>query len=343
MKFLSMVDSVVWYEPIMMRSLGFASIALVVACSSTSDGTTSSGATNTSATSSGQAGGGGMNTAGQGGGGLNSGGAGEAGGAGGGGEQSCLEQGWQAGERYSLKDNCNFCDCQADGSSDCTKRTCAAKGPGCSYGNKSYGYAEKFPASDAINECVCAASGLACTRRQQGLPEEGAILLETLTASCGADLTFTGGHVLAQLPIKDVNADFPYDKTSLFPESLSDTKMRMRIVYDGGFVVCRVPSPTQPAIDIEVVVEWISEDGAFDEGLHTYLRRNNFGFVDAWTTNASAVTHHALDGTYNPNCANAKGMAFSAQVNADGSAEGMIMKICEFDSAVPVGTFFHAP
>ena len=36
------------------------------------------------------------------------------------------------------------------------------------------------------------------------------------------------------------------------------------VVFDEGFVVCRIPSPTQPAIDMEVVTEWITEDGAFD-------------------------------------------------------------------------------
>ena len=242
-----------------------------------------------------------------------------------------------------MKDNCNFCDCQADGSSVCTQRTCPAKGPGCSYANKNYGFGEKFPASDGVNECVCAASGLACTRRQQGLPEEGAILLESLSDSCGNDMMFTGAKVLADLPVSDISADFIYSKMPPFPETLANTKLRIRIVYDGGFVVCRLPSPAQPAIDMEVVVEWISQDGSFDEGHHTYLRRNNFGFLDAWQSNSSAASHNALDGSYKATCSNPKGISFSAQVNADGTAEGQILKTCEFDSAVPVGSFAYAP
>ncbi|MFP8870632.1 MAG: hypothetical protein VCB43_03885, partial [Myxococcota bacterium] len=278
-----------------------------------------------------------------GGGGVSAGGAGAVGGAGGDGEPNCLDQGWQAGERYSLKDNCNFCTCQADGFSACTMRACPAKGPGCTYESKTYGYGEKFPASDGVNECVCSASGLACTRRQQGLPEEGAILLETLSASCGDDVMFTGASVLADLPTNDFSADFLYNKFEPFPETFGDTKMRLRIVYDGGFVVCRLPSPTQPSIDMEVVVEWISDDATFNEGHHTYLRRNNFGFVDAWLTNSSAASHNVLDGSYKAKCPNPKGMAFSAQVNADGTAEGTILKTCEFDSAVPVGSFSYTP
>jgi hypothetical protein len=324
----------------MMKKLGLGLALSVAACSGSSN---KNGATATATASSTGGGQGGAIAVGAGGGGSDAGGASAQGGGGGGGKANCLDEGHQAGERYSLKDNCNFCDCQPDGSSVCTQRSCPAKGPGCSYDNKSYSFGEKFPASDGVNECVCAASGLACTRRQQGLPEEGAILLESLTASCGDDAMFTGAKVLADLPANDISAPFVYSKMQPFPETFPDTNVRFRIVYDGGFVVCRLPSQTQPAIDMEVVVEWISEDGSFDEGHHTYLRRNNFGFLDAWFSNSTAASHNALDGTYKAACPNPKGMSFSAQVNADGTADGTILKTCEFDSAVPVGTFAYAP
>jgi hypothetical protein len=253
-----------------------------------------------------------------------------------------LDEGHAAGERYSLRDHCNFCDCLADGSSACTNRTCPAKGPGCTYDGVARAYAERFPSTDGVNECVCAASGLACTRRDSNLPEEGAILLESMNEPCGHDMTFTGATVLSNMPTRDFSGAFPYNHVGIYPESRPDTTMRVRVVYEGGFVVCRIPDPSQPAIDMEVVVEWIGEDGVFDEGHHTYLRRNNFGFVDAWLTN-SATPHGALDGTYTPNCLDPNGLSFSAQVNADGTADGSIMKVCETDFMVPVGSVSFTP
>ncbi|MFK7985144.1 MAG: hypothetical protein AB8I08_03860 [Sandaracinaceae bacterium] len=256
---------------------------------------------------------------------------------------SCLED-HAAGERYSLGDNCNFCDCMADGSSLCTSRVCAGVGPGCTYDGVDYGYGARFASTDGVNECVCAASGLACTRRDSELAEEGAILLESLDTPCGEDSTFTPRTVLDTIPIDDFTAAFPYDRAREFsPETLPDSEIRVRLTYDDGFLVCRIPSPTQPALDIEAVVEFITADGAFDEAFHTYLRRNNFGFVDAWTTVASAP-NDGLDGSYVPPCTILpSGFGFNAQVDADGTASGSIRRTCEGDISVAVGSFAYAP
>jgi hypothetical protein len=202
-----------------------------------------------------------------------------------------------------------------------------------------HGYAERFAAMDGCNECVCAASGLACTRRCPGLDEEGAILLESLDEPCGDDPSFTGQEVLNGLPFMEVTEDFIYaSDRALYPESLPDTTVTVRIMYEGGFVVCRIPSPTQPAIDMEVVVEWMTEDGAFDEGLHTYLRRANFGFLDMWTTVAS-VPSEGLNGSYDAACMDHRGFGFSARFYADGTATGRASKICEGDIALEIGAF----
>jgi hypothetical protein len=115
------------------------------------------------------------------------------------------------------------------------------------------------------------------------------------------------------------------------------------MVYEeGGYVVCRLPSPEQPAIDIEATVEWMTLDGAFDEGFHTYLRRNNFGFVDGWTT-AAAAPLDGLNGDYDPACPNSAGFAFSATIYADETADGSASKVCDFDILYDVGTFLHTP
>jgi hypothetical protein len=251
--------------------------------------------------------------------------------------ESCLEAGHTAGERYAVGDDCNFCDCLADGTSECTARSCGSTTSGCTYAGTDYAYAERFPATDGVNECVCAASGLACTRRDEGLPEEGAILLESMDAQCGDDPEFTGRAVLQGLPIADFTTDFPYERErDLYPETRPDTRLRIRVVYDEGYIVCRLPMPTQPAIDAEVVVEWITEDGAFDEAFHTYLRRNNFGFVDAWISLATAP-HGGLDGAYDPSCLDPLGTTFSVQINPDSSSQGSISKICETDILLDVG------
>ncbi len=261
-----------------------------------------------------------------------------AGGAGGTGGASCLDE-HDAGERYSVGDNCNFCDCNADGTTTCTARTCPAAQGGCSYDGVDYAYAERFPATDACNECVCAASGLACTRRDCTVVEEGAILVESLDTPCGTDPSFTANAVLDGLPFDDLMAPFAYATNGpLYPETLPDTNVRVRIVYEGGFAVCRIPNPGQEAFDIEVVVEWMSADGAFDEGFHSYLRRNASGFVDAWLL-AIGAPPGGLDGTYNPACLDANGFGFDATIYADQTAEGHVTKLCETDILLDVGSF----
>lgn len=264
---------------------------------------------------------------------------GAAGGAGGGGG-SCLED-HAAGDRYSAGDNCNFCDCNADGTASCTARTCAGSAGGCTYDGVDRAYGERFPSIDQCNECVCAASGLACTRRACTTKEEGAILVESLDTPCGGDPTFTANAVLNDLPYDDFVAPFAYQRGgALYPETLPDTTVRIRIVYDGGFAVCRIPNPGQEAFDIEVLVEWMTADGAFDEGFHTYLRRNAGGFTDAWFLAMSAPPD-ALDGTFNPACLDDNGFGFGATLYADATAEGQASKLCETDILLNVGTFAY--
>ena len=249
---------------------------------------------------------------------------------------SCLDFA-SAGERYSVGDNCNFCTCNDDGSSTCTNRLCRNEKPSCTYDGVEYPYAARFSATDGCNVCVCATSGLACTRRCPDLPQEGAILLESLDEACGDDVNFTAQAVLDGLPSADLQSTFFYErKRDFYPETRPDTTGRIRILYEGGHAVCRIPMPTQPAIDIEAVVEFTTADGAFDEGLHTYLRRNNFGFVDAWHVHAGWPVD-GLDGDYDPNCLLPNGFAFMVQVNADGSYLSDVLKVCEESIAVPVG------
>ena len=164
--------------------------------------------------------------------------------------------------------------------------------------------------------------------------------MESLGEQCGDDATFTGNAVIDGVPAEIV-APFLYRRTIPFPESRPDSEIRVRVSYDGGFVVCRIPMPTQPAIDMEVVVEYITADGAFDEAHHTYLRRNNFGFVDGWST-ASSAPFGGLDGSYTipePPCLDPGDYAFSTTWLTDGSVMGRISRICETDIFVDVGTF----
>jgi hypothetical protein len=150
-------------------------------------------------------------------------GSGGAGGAGAGGG-SCIDQGHVAGERFPAGDDCNFCDCQADGTAVCSDRACKGKLPGCTYAGQDHAYAERFPATDGCNECVCAASGLACTRRPCTTSEEGAILVESLDTPCGPDAAFTAKAVLDGLPVDDLEAPYLYEKSgALYPETLPDT------------------------------------------------------------------------------------------------------------------------
>lgn len=253
---------------------------------------------------------------------------------------SCLDE-HAAGDRYPVGDDCNFCDCAADGTATCTTRTCPAEPGGCIYDGTAHAYAEMFPSTDGCNDCVCAASGLACTRRDCTVEEEGAILVESLDTPCGDDPTFTANAVLNGLPIDDLIAPLEYATDGpLYPETLPDTTVRVRIVYDGGFAVCRIPNPGQEAFDIEVLVEWMTADGAFDEGFHTYLRRDATSFVDAWYI-AVGAPPNGLDGTYNPACFDPNGFSFGATVYADGTAEGNVAKICETDILLGVGTFAY--
>ena len=266
---------------------------------------------------------------------------GGAGGSGGGVGVSCIDEGHRAGERYSVGDDCNFCDCNADGSSTCTDRTCPSTPGGCDYNGVAHAYGEVFPDSFACNDCVCAASGLACTRRPCTTVEEGAILVESLDTPCGDDPTFTAQAVLDGLPIDDFEAPLLYETSSpIYPETLPDTTVRVRVVYDGGFAVCRIPNPGQEAFDIEVVAEWISEDGSFDEGFHTYLRRDATSFVDAWYLMAAAPPN-GLDGSYNPSCLDPNGFGFSVTYDASGVVQGSVSKTCETDISLTVATLLY--
>ena len=298
---------------------------------------TSSGGTATAGS-----GGGATSTTGSGGGSSTSSSA-SSGSGGGGGGQSCIEQGHVAGERFSVGDDCNFCDCNADGSTSCTDRRCKGTMPGCTYDGKDHAYAEHFPSTDGCNDCVCAASGLACTRRACTVVEEGAILVESLDTPCGPDPGFTAQAVLDGLPVSDLEAPFLYETSGpAYPEVLPDTTVRFRIVYEGGFAVCRIPAPGQEAFDIEVMAEWITADGSFDEGFHAYLRRNAGGFLDAWLFAAGAPPG-GLDGSYDPACPDANGFSFDATLDADGTATGHTSKICETDLLLDVATWSYGP
>ncbi len=247
------------------------------------------------------------------------------------------------GVRYSAGDACNFCECQADGTELCTQRVCQESIGGCEYGGVAHDYGARFPSADGCNVCVCAASGLACTTRAActDVPDS-AILIESSDTPCGRDPMFTPARVLATLPVSDFEAPFLYERTrplNLYPETLPDTDVRVRIVYDGGFQVCRLPSLDQPALDIQVTVEWMTADGALHEGFQAYLRRNNFGFLDAWLVHASQPLG-GLNGSYMPNCAIDPGdYSFQVQVEPDGHATGSMHRVCETDISLTVGTF----
>jgi len=255
---------------------------------------------------------------------------------------SCLALGHAVGDRYPAGDHCNFCECRDGGVAACTTRKCDNDVGGCDYDGRPHAYAERFPATDGCNECVCAASGLACTHRCPELPQEGAILLESMSEPCGEDATFTGNAVWGGFPYPDLTVPFTYTTDGpLYPETLPPTTLRLRVVReDEGYVVCRIPSPEQPAIDMEVMIEWITADGQLDEGFHTYLRRNDFGFVDGWFV---AMGANELDGAFDPNCLDPNGFAFGATYLIDRSVSGDVGKICETDILLTVGTFEHTP
>ena len=150
---------------------------------------------------------------------------------------------------------------------------------------------------------------------------------------------FTGQTVLDYVDAAQYDATFVYERQRvLYPEGRPDTTVSLRVAHLDGFVVCRIPKPDQEAIDIEVFVEWVTADGAFDEGFHTYLRRQNKGFVDAAHTIAAAA-HDGLHGAYRPECVDAGDLTFEAEFSAEGAVQGSVHKTCETDISLPVGEF----
>jgi hypothetical protein len=254
---------------------------------------------------------------------------------------SCVDLGEPVGERIPVGDDCNFCTCNADGSRTCSERTCQVSGNTCEYDGVTHAYGERFPSTDDCNECVCAASGLACTRRDcEGTElEEGAILLETLDEPCG-DAAFTAQAMLDELPYATGTAPFLYGRErppEHYPEWLPDSEVTWRVGYDGGFAVCRIPNEGQESIDLEVIAEVLTADGSFDEGFHTYLRKDRTGFVDAWYI-VGTLPYGTLNGSYlDPTCIDPGPFTFTAQIDRDGSSFGAAYKICETDFTFPVG------
>lgn len=248
----------------------------------------------------------------------------------------------KVGERAPSGDGCNWCECLAGGVSECTHRTCPAAG-GCTYAGAMHAYGARFPSSNGCNECVCAASGLACTRRAcpNGMVvEEGAILLGGLMEPCGGLPGLTGASVLSYVRPEGYHAPFLYQRSAMyFPEILPDTRSHVRVAYSGGFVVCRIPALGQEAIDMEVEVEYLTDDGAYNEGFHTYLRRTNSKFVDNANTVASVASWSELNGSFDPRCRDPLGVGFLAEFYADGSATGSIDKTCEVDIGTQVGNW----
>jgi hypothetical protein len=211
---------------------------------------------------------------------------------------------------------------------------------GCEYDGTTYAYAERFDATDACNSCVCAASGLACTRREACDPEfdEGAILLESLDAPCGPFDDFNAEWVLTNLSPWERTGPLDYENAGpLYPESLADTTMTVRVTFPADlYIVCRIPSPGQEALDLEAVLEWQSEDGAFDEGQHTYVRRNYGGFLEAFTS-VGALDSSELSGSYSPGCPDAGGVSIAPRWSDTGDAEAGLFKTCEVDIGLSVG------
>lgn len=249
------------------------------------------------------------------------------------------------GERVYMDDGCNFCECTDAGLDSCTERVCSPISDGCEYDGMSYAYAEQFDATDDCNLCVCAASGLACTRREACDPEfdEGAILLESLDAPCGPFDDFTAESVLTGLAPWERTGPLEYENEgALYPETLSNTTMTVRVTFPAeGYIVCRIPMAGQEALDLEAVLEWQSEDGAFDEGQHTYIRRNYGGFLDAFTS-VSALNPDELTGTYSPACPAAGGVSIAPRWNDTGDAESVVSKVCEVDIGLSVAQWTAA-
>lgn len=256
---------------------------------------------------------------------------------------SCLDA-HAAGERYSAGDGCNFCVCGADGAATCTARTCPPVIGECmDAAGGSHPAGARFLATDGCNECVCAYSGLACTRRAScPALDEGAIWLESPDASCGDFPAFTARSVIDGIPFTSFELPFLYDRARpSFPETSPDSTVRFRFDAQDGIAVC-LGMPTHPIIDVEATAEWVTEDGAFDEGFRTVVRRyGNTTFVDAWHVNATAP-RDGLNGTYTYSCLDRGDYGFTTSIHADGSVMGMITKTCESDISVAVGTFERA-
>lgn len=249
------------------------------------------------------------------------------------------------GARIYQGDGCNFCDCEGGELTNCTTRTCESIG-GCEYDGTMYEYAEHFDSTDGCNECVCAASGLACTRRDKCVDgnEEGAILLEDDDQLCGGLEGFNGASVKSGLEPLSRTGVLDYNELGpLYPDTLPDTDMTLSITFpEDGFVVCRIPSAGQEALDIEAVLEWRSDDGQFDEAQHTYVRRNFRGFLMAYTGVAS-IDAQNIHGTYSPGCPDAQSISIGPRWNDDGTAQTGISKTCETDIGLQTGEWTSSP
>jgi GGDEF domain-containing protein len=73
----------------------------------------------------------------------------------------------------------------------------------------------------------------------------------------------------------------------------------------------------QEAIDIEVYVEVITDDGAFGEGFHAYVRKTQSVFVDNVNFVAAFPNWMDLDGEYNPSCFDPLGITSAGYFEAD--------------------------
>ena len=150
--------------------------------------------------------------------------------------------------------------------------------------------------------------------------------------------------MLEGLPHRELTVPLAYNRVGpLYPESREDTQLTLRVLRDqAGYAVCRIPSAGQEAIDMEVLVEWFSDDGAFDETFRSYLRRNAGGFTNEWNT-VSSLAPGTLNGDYTPGCPDFRGYAFAATFDFDGSATGSATKTCEADISLTIASFDFTP
>jgi len=160
---------------------------------------------------------------------------------------------------------------------------------------------------------------------------------------CAPPAVWRAPAAARRLPSTDFTAPFLYDRDrDGYPEVLPDTNVRIRTIFDQGFMVCRIPSPTHPALDLQITVEWITEDGALDEGFPAYLRKNNFGFVDAYEI-AASIPLGGLGFSYTPICSLDPGpYSFGMSIEPDGHATGSMYRVCETDLSLLIGSFDHA-